>query len=178
MTIKIESTKTDEPLGVVHIETKPDAKPDAKPGSNKVITLPNDMLKMSKTKKSDPSFGCLKNGKKPTFKQWKLNPAANTTPTVKHFAKFGKDAKNKTIRVHLNDASGYKKIKKGIEKLEKEPLSVVCKYLADRNLYKAGSAAPEDILRETYKNAYLTGNIENRDADVMMHNFMHGQTDP
>ena len=158
MEIQLETIKADEPLG-----------------GKKTVNVTPESLKLNKPKKKDPSFGCLKGGKKPTFKQWKQTPVE---PTVKHFARFGKDAKNKTIRVHLNDASGYKKIKKGIEKLEKEPLSVVCKYLADRNLYKAGSAAPEDILRETYKNAYLTGNIENRDAEVMMHNFMHGQTDP
>lgn len=163
----------------INLETiKADERKTEPPGDKKKINVTPESLKLAKTKKvKDPSFGCLKGGKKPTFKQWRQIPT-EATPTVKHFARFGKDAKNKTIRVHLNDATGYKKIKKGIEKLEKEPLSVVCKYLADRNLYKAGSAAPEDILRETYKNAYLTGNIENRDADVMMHNFMHGQIDP
>ena len=48
----------------------------------------------------------------------------------------------------------------------------MCDYLAKRNLYQAGSNAPEDILRQTYINAHLAGNVYNNNDEIMMNNYM------
>jgi hypothetical protein len=169
----------------------------------KEIKINPDLFKakgQSKTKKKDimaaaleggePKYGCLKHGKKPTFRQVKgENPEKisiegevpdvrearreRREKTIKHYSAFGK--KNNTMRVLIKDAAYYKKLKKETDKLEREPLKVVREYLIKHNLHKAGSAAPEELLRETYKNAYLAGDVENTDSDLLLHNYMNAE---
>jgi hypothetical protein len=47
--------------------------------------------------------------------------------------------------------------------------------LAARNLYTPGSNAPEEVLREIYRNAYLAGNISNTNPQVMIDNYMSAE---
>ena len=129
-------------------------------------------------KNSEPTYGCLKNGAKPTFRQTRTNTPvaadapANTKKTIRHFTSFGK--KNETVRILIKDMKSFNHIEKEKKKLEKHTLAEVCAYLAKRNLYQAGSDAPEEVLRETYRNAYLAGNVHNNNADIMLKNFMSG----
>ena len=46
------------------------------------------------------------------------------------------------------------------------------KYLLKHNLMKIGSTCPEEILRVTYENSYLTGDIINKNPDILLHNYM------
>jgi len=127
-----------------------------------------------------PTYGCLKGGKKPTFRQFTRRSSLGPSPTprmppitVKHYRKCGKILNN-TVRVLLPDqktVNGYERDKR---KLEKHTLATICDYLAKRNLYVAGSDVPEDILRETYRNAHLAGNVHNHDSDIMISNFLKG----
>ena len=123
-----------------------------------------------------PAYGCLKNGAKPTFRQSRT--AAPPVPeklkkTIRHFTSFGK--KNETVRILIKDSKSFNLIEKEKKKLEKHTLAEVCAYLMKRNLYQAGSDAPEDVLRETYRNAYLAGNVHNNNPDIMLKNYMHGE---
>ena len=68
------------------------------------------------------------------------------------------------------------KIDNEINLLRKHELSKIKDYLRDRGLIKIGSNAPENVLRETYENAYLCGNINNNNKDVMLHNYLNGET--
>ena len=81
---------------------------------------------------------------------------------------------NNTVRVLLADQKMLNGLERDKKKLEKHSLATVCDYLAKRNLYSAGSDVPEDILRETYRNAHLAGNVHNNDPDIMINNFMKG----
>jgi hypothetical protein len=110
------------------------------------------------------TFGCLKNGTKPTVRQGKQK-------TVKQYMNFGRH--NKTIRVWIKDKQIYKQIDKEMKQLDKHSMSDIREYLIKRNLYKIGSTAPDDVLREIYKNAYLTGNIENKNSDTLIHNYLN-----
>ena len=139
--------------------------------------------KKSNKSRGDPKYGCLKNGSKPTFKQFtrrsSLEPRPppettkvnQTSTTYKHYRRFGK-IHNNTVRVLLPDQKTVNGIERDRKKLEKHTLTTVCDYLAKRNLYTAGSDVPEDILRETYRNAHLAGNVQNHDSDIMINNFM------
>ena len=49
----------------------------------------------------------------------------------------------------------------------------VKKYLRKHGFLKAGSLAPNDVIRKMYESTMLTGDITNTNKDVLMHNFMH-----
>jgi len=118
-----------------------------------------------KEKKPEPVFGCLKNGTKPTFRQT-LAPK-----TVKQYSSFGK--KNDTVRVLIKDKSTYDGIHRDIDKLKKHNMNKIRNFLRTKRLYKVGSTAPDDVLREIYINVSLTGEIENKGSDTMLHNYLH-----
>lgn len=113
----------------------------------------------------EPAFGCLKNGTKPTFRQT-LAPK-----TVKQYSSFGK--KNDTVRVLIKDKSTYDGIHRDIDKLRKHNMNKIRNFLRTKRLYKVGSTAPDDVLREIYINVSLTGEIENKGSDTMLHNYLH-----
>jgi hypothetical protein len=120
--------------------------------------------KEQKTEK-EPAFGCLKNGTKPTFRQ------TLTPKTVKQYSSFGK--KNDTVRVLIKDKSTYDGINRDVDKLKKHNMNKIRNFLRTKRLYKVGSTAPDDVLREIYINVSLTGEIENKGSDTMIHNYLH-----
>jgi len=137
------------------------------------------VLGKNKTVKQ-PTYGCLKGGKNPTFRQTRsiVAPAPSLVPskpkqrphTIKHYTSFGK--KNNTVRVLIKGGKDIKSIDSEKRKLEKHSLADICSYLASRNLYTPGSNAPEEVLRETYRNAYLAGNVSNSNPEKMIDNYM------
>lgn len=118
-----------------------------------------------KKEKKEPTFGCLKNGTKPTFRQ------LQTPKTVKQYSSFGK--KNDTVRVLIKDKTTYDGISRDVEKLKKHSMNKIRNFLRTKRLYKVGSTAPDDVLREIYVNVTLTGEIENKSSDTMIHNYLH-----
>jgi len=128
----------------------------------------DDVKEVAQTKEKyekEPAFGCLKNGTKPTFRQT-LVPK-----TVKQYSSFGK--KNDTVRVLIKDKSTYDGINRDIDKLKKHNMNKIRNFLRTKRLYKVGSTAPDDVLREIYINVSLTGEIENKGSDTMLHNYLH-----
>jgi len=128
----------------------------------------DDVREIEQTEKKyekEPAFGCLKNGTKPTFRQT-LAPK-----TVKQYSSFGK--KNDTVRVLIKDKSTYDGIHRDIDKLKKHNMNKIRNFLRTKRLYKVGSTAPDDVLREIYINVSLTGEIENKGSDTMLHNYLH-----
>jgi hypothetical protein len=113
----------------------------------------------------ETTYSNLKNGSKPTFRQLK------GPKTIKQFTSFGK--KNDTVRVLIKKEEDYTAVEKDIEKLKKHPMTKIRNYLRTRKLYKIGSTAPDEILRDIYINANLTGEVENKSSDTLIHNYLH-----
>jgi len=105
----------------------------------------------------DAPYGCLKNGKKPTFRAYNKTIKHNLRDTV------GVLIKNNDTRKNIQREHGLLKNKK---------LSEVKKYLVEKNLIKIGSMAPPNIVRKIYEDAMLTGEIENVGKGVILHNFL------
>jgi len=88
--------------------------------------------------------------------------------TVKHT--FGK--KNNTVRIFIKDKDEYAKIESDKKKLMKHSMNQVRNYLKTRHLYQVGSTAPDELIRETYVNSHLTGNVENINSKCFIQEFM------
>jgi hypothetical protein len=113
----------------------------------------------------ETSYSSLKNGSKPTFRQLK------GPKTIKQYTCFGK--KNDTVRVLIKKEEDYIAVEKDIDKLKKHTMTKIRNYLRTRKLYKIGSTAPDEILRDIYVNANLTGEVENNSSDALIHNYLH-----
>jgi hypothetical protein len=125
--------------------------------------------------KNDIPYGCLKQGKKPTFKQWNSNnkpQPMTTTRSVKRFSSFGKVPNRRTIRVLIKNTTMQNKVEREIKTLHTHSMEKIRDYLLKRGLYKIGSNAPEDLLRKIYEESYTTGDIENKNSDLLLHNFL------
>jgi hypothetical protein len=123
--------------------------------------------------KQDIPYGCLKKGKKPTFKQWKSVPQVQTTTkSVRKFTSFGKSTHRKTVRVLIKNINTQVKIEKEIKTLQTHSMETIRDYLLKRGLYKIGSSAPDDVLRKIYEESYTTGDVENKNSELLLHNYL------
>jgi hypothetical protein len=124
----------------------------------------------------EPEYGILKNGRKPTRRNH-INTKPNTRfeklRTIKRKYKLGKNGKK--ISVLLKDNKTRKKIKTEVQDLKQKSIKEVRAFLQERNMIKAGSIAPNNVLRKMYEDMYLTGNIENKNTDNLIHNFVNDE---
>lgn len=180
-----------------------------------------NILEPSNLNTKEPEYGCLKGGKKPTYKQYmktlknrvkpiqiqsisseirnhnphierkeKLNKLIHSSATSNHkidkrkskfkrykirkLYKTYKVGKNKkTIGILLKNNSTRKKVINELNQLNKTPIAKVKMFLREKNLLKLGSNAPDHILRQTFINSILSGDIINKNYDVMIHNYFH-----
>jgi hypothetical protein len=138
------------------------------------IQEPSEMPARAEEPKTegDAPYGCLKKGKKPTFRQWKTTKNAPVAvKTIKKYASFGK-APNRTVRVLMKNIDTQMKVEKEKKILDTHSMETIRDYLLKRGLYKIGSSAPDDILRKIYKDAYLAGDIENNNSELLLHNYL------
>jgi hypothetical protein len=137
-----------------------------------------------------PPYSNLKNSSKPTYREWKNTTVKKPHPPVimdkiryrtkgpnkkmiKHYAKFGK--KNRTISVLIKDRATRKKIDNEIKTLKQQEISKIKEYLRQRGLTKIGTHAPDDVLRQTYEDAFLTGDVNNTSKETLVHNYMNSK---
>ena len=188
-------------------------------------TTQDSQIKMWTSKSCpEPKYGCLKNGSKPTYRQYvktlkkrevqpiniknsssispssvsvverknKLQSLIDKSKTTNHKIKnkpmgsyrryklrtlhktykLGKYKGKKNIGVLLKDNSTRKKISHEMSILNKTPISKVKAFLREKNLLKLGSKVPDSIARKTFVNCILSGDVINKNYDVMVHNFL------
>ena len=203
-------------------------------------------LTITNKENGDVPYGCLKNGSKPTFRQWKnytvknksykepqlvnlpvksqpinnvqdnqtniiennelsneinneikrevsqvinnsndqnrnqntySNPVANNnyistkTKTIKYH--LGK--KNRKVSILIKNAATRKKINAEHNKIKKTSVLEMKNYLRKHNLLKAGSEAPNDVIRKLYEQCLLSGNINNTNKDNLLHNYLNDE---
>lgn len=203
-------------------------------------------LTITNKENGDVPYGCLKNGSKPTFRQWKnytvkntsykepqlvnlpvksepinsvqdnqsniiennelsnqinneikrevsqvindnnnhiqnqntySNPYSNNgyistkTKTIKYH--LGK--KNRKVSILIKNAATRKKINAEHNKIKRTSVLEMKNYLRKHNLLKAGSEAPNDIIRKLYEQCLLSGNINNTNKDNLLHNYLNDE---
>ena len=188
-------------------------------------------------KENNVPYGCLKNGSKPTYRQWKnttmknynnptiedkqynidvmrdevkgviskqtpkqithdnSNHQSDSKPVIKtnvttissndfsgdqnlvrthtRSIKYRLGKNNRKISVLIKNASTRKKISSEHNKIRKTTILDMKNYLRRHNLLKAGSEAPNDVIRKLYENCLLSGEINNSNKDNLIHNFLH-----
>ena len=93
--------------------------------------------------------------------------------TTKRSYSLGKNKQKKSIGVLIKDRKTRKKVIDAQKELKRKNINDVKQYLRDHGLIKAGSKAPNDIMRKMYESSMLSGDITNQDNDVLMHNFLN-----
>jgi len=93
----------------------------------------------------------------------------NRKRTIKIF-KLGK--KNGQVGVLIKSGKTRRKIRDEHRIIHKKCISDVKSYLRKHNLIKAGSSAPEKILRKIYEECFLAGDIYNNNVENLLHNYM------
>ena len=83
---------------------------------------------------------------------------------------LGKNRHKKIVGVLVKSKKTRRIIKNEVNVLRKS-INEVKSYLRKHNLIKIGSNAPDHIFRSIYESAYLTGDIKNKNADVLLHNW-------
>ena len=161
-----------------------------------------DEPKIEKSEKScykDVPYGCLKNGKKPTYRSWKNNSSyeeVNLTEReiklnqlkdkfkeeqepvyIKRIIKkkytLGKSKIFKKVGVLIKNVNTRKKIIDSHKELKSHDITDVKNYLKTRGLIKIGNNTPIDILRKIYESSILTGEVINNNKDILLHNLMN-----
>ena len=203
-------------------------------------------LTITNKENGDVPYGCLKNGSKPTFRQWKNYTVKNTsykepqlinlpvksepinsvqdnqlnnlennevsnqinneikrevsqvinnsidhnqnqntysnpypnngyistkTKTIKYH--LGK--KNRKVSILIKNAATRKKINAEHNKIKRTSVLEMKNYLRKHNLLKAGSEAPNDVIRKLYEQCLLSGNIINTNKDNLLHNYLNDE---
>ena len=139
---------------------------------NEPITLLGDQVKQSdqvnqsdQVKQSDLVKQSEQINQSDQVKQYKKI----TTRTLKY--KLGK--RGKKVGVLIKNAKTRKIIQKEYALLKQKQISDIKNYLRSKNLLKIGSDAPNDVLRQMYEQAILSGEVENKAGETLIHNFMH-----
>jgi hypothetical protein len=106
-------------------------------------------------------------------KKEKILKTINKKRTIKIF-KLGK--KEGKVGVLVKSGKTRKRVKEEHRILHSKCILEVKQYLRKHNLIKAGTSAPDNILRKLYEDSFLAGDIYNKNPDILLHNFMDHQS--
>jgi hypothetical protein len=76
------------------------------------------------------------------------------------------------VSVLVKNSQTRKRIVDENKTIRKTDILEVKKYLRTRGFIKSGSAAPNNVLREMYESAVTSGDINNTNGDIHLHNYL------
>ena len=106
------------------------------------------------------------------YKQNHKNTSKQLVRVKTRTIKYNLGNNGKTVGILIKNRQTRKKIKDEHDLLKKKTLADVKDYLREKNLIKAGTMAPTDVLRTLYEQSILTGDVTNKSKDNLLHNFI------
>jgi hypothetical protein len=100
----------------------------------------------------------------------KIKNKIKQTITKKY--KLGRTAGSNVVGVLIKNSDTRRCIQEEHGALRRESIVEIRKYLHNHGLIKVGSDAPPDVLRNIYESAKMTGDVNNTNKHVMLHNFI------
>jgi hypothetical protein len=100
----------------------------------------------------------------------KIKNKIRQTITKKY--KLGRTPGSNVVSVLIKNNETRRQVQQEHGVLRRESIVEVRKYLHDHGLLKVGSDAPPDVLRNMYETAKLTGDVNNVNKHVLLHNFI------
>lgn len=157
--------------------------------------------------KDDKPYGCLKNGNKPTYRNYmktlknknyntnnktvnnKIRNFVDSTynksaipkkKSIKYVTKqiktrrfkCGKNKRTRKIGVVLKSGKMRSKVLAEKQSIKARPYAQMKNELYKKGFLKIGTSAPKNLVTEIYENCILSGDVLNRNKDVLIHNYM------
>ena len=100
----------------------------------------------------------------------KIKNKIKQTTTKKY--KLGRTPGSNVVGVLIKNNETRSRVTNDLGDLKRESIIEIRKYLHNHGLLKVGSDAPPDVLRNMYETAKLTGEVNNVNKQVLLHNFL------
>ena len=92
--------------------------------------------------------------------------------TIKRTYTLGKSKIHKKVGILIKDKNTRKRVLNAQRDIKRHGINDIKQYLRTHGLMKAGSSAPNDIVRKIYESAMLSGEVTNQDKDILLQNFL------
>jgi hypothetical protein len=92
--------------------------------------------------------------------------------TIKRTYTLGKSKIHKKVGILIKDKHTRKRVLNAQRDIKRHGINDIKQYLRTHGLMKAGSSAPNDIIRKIYESAMLSGEVTNQDKDILLQNFL------
>lgn len=138
------------------------------------VALPQqtiDYLHNSSSSEVSPHIDPLRENNKKVMKK-KI-----TKKTIRRKYTLGKSKIRRKMSVLLKDNRTRRRVMDAQKEIKKVSMTEVKMYLKKHGLLKVGTRSPNNVLRQMYETVMLTGEIYNKNPDLLLHNFMSDTDD-
>lgn len=94
-----------------------------------------------------------------------------TKKTIKHKYSLGRSNVKRRVSILIKDNRTRKRVITAQKELKRKNINDIKEYLRKHNLWSVGSNAPNDVLRQMYESAMLSGEITNFNTEKLLHNL-------
>jgi hypothetical protein len=108
----------------------------------------------------------------PTAQNVETGGSKRIKKTIKRTYTLGKSKIHKKVGILIKDKNTRKRVLNAQRDIKRHGINDIKQYLRTRGLMKAGSSAPNDIVRKIYESAMLSGEVTNQDKDILLQNFL------